>query len=177
MAQLKPGYLVHGLPGHPLHPPLTDATIGAYTFATIAAIASKAGLAEHGLATAWWLALVIALCTSALTVVTGLLDWLTITRWSELWKTATVHALTMVTATVFFVLAIVFGHGDYVDRHIAVGPFVLTLVGFLALTAGGWLGGAITYVHGMRVLSLVEEPAIRAAAPLPHDEKVEASQG
>jgi uncharacterized membrane protein len=176
MARMKPSYLVHGLPGHPLHPPLTGATIGAYTFATIAAIASKAGLAEHGLATAWWLALVVGLCTSAFTVVTGLLDWLTITRGSELWKTATAHALTMVTATVFFVLAIVFGHACYVDRHVTVGPFVLTLVGVLALTAGGWLGGAITYVHGMRVLSLVDEPALRAAAPLPHDEKADAAE-
>ena len=26
-----------GTPGHPLHPPLTDATIGIYTFATVAA--------------------------------------------------------------------------------------------------------------------------------------------
>jgi uncharacterized membrane protein len=172
---MKASYLLHGLPGHPLHPPLTDATIGAYTFATIAAIASKAGLAEHGLAAAWWLALVVGLCTSAFTVLTGLVDWLTITRGSELWKTATAHALTMATATVVFVLAIVFGHDSYVDRHLTIGPFLLTLVGFLALTAGGWLGGAITYVHGMRVLSLVDEPAVRAAAPLPHDEKVEAA--
>jgi hypothetical protein len=26
---MKLGYLVKGFPGHPLHPPLTDATIGA----------------------------------------------------------------------------------------------------------------------------------------------------
>src|SRR5438067_10919038 len=156
---MQPGYLLHGLPGHPLHPPLTDATIGAYTFATIAAIASKAGLAEHGLATGWWLALVVGLCTSAFTVLTGLVDWLTITRGSALWKTATAHALTMVTATVFFVLAIVFGHDSYVDRHLTIGPFLLTLVGFLALTAGGWLGGAITFVHGLPGLGLPDEPA------------------
>ena len=168
---MQPSYLLHGLPGHPLHPPLTDATIGAYTFAAVAAIASKAGLAEHGFAAAWWLALVVGLCTSALTVLSGVLDWLTITWGSELWKTATAHALTMVTATVFFVLAIVFGHDCYVDRHITVGPFVLTLVGFLALTAGGWLGGAITYVHGMRVLNLVDEPALKASAPIVTPEK------
>jgi len=29
---------------------------------------------------------------------------------------------------------------------------VLTLVGFLVLTAGGWLGGAVVFVHGTRVL-------------------------
>src|SRR5438094_1814779 len=130
---MQPGYLLHGLPGHPLHPPLTDATIGAYTFATVAAILSKAGVAEYGFAKAWWLALVIGLITSALTVTTGVIDWLMITWGSELWKTATIHALSMVTATVFFVLSIALGHGGYVDSHVTTTPFVLTLVGFVAL--------------------------------------------
>jgi hypothetical protein len=30
---------------------------------------------------------------------------------------------------------------------------------------GGWLGGTVVFVHGMRVLSLVDEPALRAATP------------
>jgi hypothetical protein len=87
------------------------------------------------------------------------------------------HALTMVTATVFFVLAIVFGHHGYANDEVTTGPLILTLVGFAALTAGGWLGGAITYVHGMRVLGLVDEPAARAVSPIPHAEKVEAAEG
>jgi uncharacterized membrane protein len=156
---------------------LTGATIGAYTFAAVAAVLSKLGLADHAFAKAWWLALVVALVISALTVLTGLLDWLTISRGTELWKTATLHALTMVTATVFFVLAMAFGHAGYAHGRVTTGPFVLTLLGLVALTAGGWLGGAITYVHGMRVLNLVDEPATRAAAPLPHREKVEAAEG
>jgi uncharacterized membrane protein len=176
MARLKPSYFLRGLPGHPLHPPLTDATIGAYTAATVAAVLSKVGVAEHGLAATWWLALVIGLVTSGLTVTTGVLDWLTITWGSELWKTATTHALAMVTATLFFVLAIVFGHGGYTRGDVTTGSLVLTLVGFAALTAGGWLGGAITYVHGMRVLNLPTESALRAASPIPHDEKVDAAE-
>jgi uncharacterized membrane protein len=164
MAEMKPSYLFRGLPGHPLHPPLTDATIGAYTFATIAAIVSKAGLAEHGFATAWWLALVIGLIISASAVLSGVLDWLTITWGSELWTTATTHALAMVTATVFFVV-IIFGHGGYLHGHVPSGSLILTVIAFVALTTGGWLGGAITYVHGMRALSLPEEPAVRAASP------------
>jgi uncharacterized membrane protein len=174
---MKLTYLLRGLPGHPLHPPLTDATIGAYTFAAVAAIASKAGLAAHAFAQAWWLALVVALCSSVLTVAAGLLDYLTITWGSELWKTVTVHALVMVTATVLFVLAIVFGHHGYVHRFVPGGPFALTIAGFAVLTVGGWLGGAITYVHGMRVLSLGDEPVERAAAPVAHDEKVKAANG
>jgi hypothetical protein len=59
---------------------------------------------------------------------------------------------------------------------VTTGAFILTLVGFVTLTVGGWLGGAITFVHGMRVLSLVDEPAAKAAAPVPTDEKVEAAE-
>jgi hypothetical protein len=57
---------------------------------------------------------------------------------------------------------------------VRAGPYILTLIGFASMTLGGWLGGAIVYVHGMRVLNLVSEPAGRAAAPVPHPEKQQA---
>jgi uncharacterized membrane protein len=175
MARLKASHLAHGLPGHPIHPPLTGMTIGTYTFAAIAAIVSKAGLSSHAFATAWWLALVVGLIGSALTVATGFVDWLTITWWTPLWKTTTLHALAMATASVFFGIALGIGHSGYADGRVSTAGLVLTLVGFGALTTGGWIGGAVTYVHGMRVLGLPEEPAQRAIAPVPHDEKVEAA--
>ncbi len=165
---------LRGTPGHPSHPPLTDVTIGAYSFATLAAILSKAGVAEHGFATAWWLALVVGACSSVLTVATGFLDWLKISSGTPLWRTATIHALTNAAASVFFVLAIVSGHDDYVAARLTTGPLVLTVVGFALLFAGGTMGGAITYVHGMRVLNLVDEPTARAIVPAPHEEKEKA---
>src|SRR3954452_25535582 len=103
---------LRGFPGHPSHPPLTDATIGAYTFAAEAAVLSKIGVAEHGLAQAWWLALLVGAISSSLTVLTGALDWLQISRGPPLWRTATTHAVVMATATVFFVLAVVVGHDE-----------------------------------------------------------------
>ena len=66
--------------------------------------------------------------------------------------------IAMVTATVFFALAALFGHDGSRPETSTAGGFVLTLIGFAVLTLGGWLGGAIVYVHGMRVLNLVEEP-------------------
>lgn len=171
---MRPSYLIHGLPGHPLHPPLTDATIGAYTLATIAAFAQVVGITEHAGATAWWLGLVVGLITSALTVSAGLADWLSIRWGTPLKRVANAHALVMVAATIFFVVAIVVGHRHYEHGLVGTWPFVLTLIGFATLTAGGWLGGALTYVHGMRVLSLVDEPALRSAAPLATPEKREA---
>ena len=166
---------LRGFPGHPSHPPLTDATIGAYTFATVAAILSKLGIAEHGFAQAWWLALIVGAATSLLTISTGFLDWLQISRDTPLWRTATLHAVANATGSVFFVLAIIFGHDEYSAQAVGTGGLVLTILGFLFLTVGGTLGGSITYVHGMRVLNLVDEPTRRAAIPGRHEEKERAA--
>jgi len=167
-------FLLKGLPGHPLHPPLTDATIGIYTFATAAAVLSRLGVSDHNMATAWWLALVTGLVVSAPTALAGFVDWLDISTGTPLWRTATIHLSVMLTATIVFAITAGAGHADYVDGAIGGASLILTLVGFGLLTIGGWLGGAIVFVHGMRVLSLVDEPAAQAVSPMPHPEKEEA---
>ena len=173
---MKLGYLVKGTPGHPSHPPLTDATVGMYVLAAGLAVLSRLGVSEQNTATGWWLALVGALVVTAPTALAGLFDWLEITVGSPIWRTATLHLSSMVTATVFFLIAALVGHDDYVDRAIGNEALILTLVGAAFLSLGGWLGGSIVYVHGMRVLSLVDEPARRAADPRPLPEKEEAAE-
>ncbi len=170
---MKLSYLVKGFPGHPLHPPLTGATIGLYTGATAFAVFSRLGVSEENLATAWWLALIAGLIVTGPTALTGLVDWLAISRGTSLWRTATLHLASMVTATVFFLIAAIVGHGDYVDRTVGGTALVLTLIGYVLLALGGWLGGAIVFTHGMRVLKLVEEPTRRAVTP-GHPEKEQA---
>jgi uncharacterized membrane protein len=173
---MKLSYLIKGLPGHPLHPPLTDATIGLYTGAAAFGVLGALGVSEGNLAKAWWLALVAGLIVTVPTALTGLVEWLSLSWGTPLWRTATFHLFAMVTATVIFLLAAIFGHGGYVDGEVAGGALVLTLVGFASLTLGGWLGGTIVFVHGMRVLNLVEEPAVRAAAPIVTPEKEKAAR-
>lgn len=161
---MKLSYLWHGLPGHPIHPPLTDATIGIYTFATVAALAEVFGITGNTGAYGWWIALIAGLIFTVPTALTGLADWLTIPRGTELWKTATFHLSAMVTATVWFALAAIFGHDEYTQGNVGSGAFALTLIGFGFLSLGGWLGGAIVFVHGMRV------EAARASQEVPrHD--------
>src|SRR5919202_6981342 len=104
------GRLVRGLPGHPIHPPLTDATIGAYTVALALALADVTGAVEKNGARGWWLALIVGLIVSAPTAVTGFADWISITWGTPLWRTATAHMISMVTATVLFGLAAIVGH-------------------------------------------------------------------
>ena len=163
--------LYRGTPGHPLHPPLTDATIGAYTFATVAAVMDVLGITESAAANGWWLALIVGLVVSAGAALTGLVDWLAITRGTPLFRTATAHMIAMLTATVFFALAAILGHARYDEGVVETAPLLLNLIGFGLLTLGGWLGGTLVFNYGMRVLNLVEEPASRATSPIPHREE------
>ncbi|MBA2298969.1 MAG: DUF2231 domain-containing protein [Actinobacteria bacterium] len=173
---MKLDYLIRGTPGHPVHPPLTDATIGVYTFATIAAVLSKLGIAEESAAKGWALALVVGLVLSAPTSLTGLIDWAKIASGTPLKRTATSHLVAMVGATVFFLITALVGYGDGMDGNVGSGALILNLVAFGSLTLGGWLGGAIVFTYGMRVLDLVEEPAHRAVSPIPHREEEEAER-
>jgi uncharacterized membrane protein len=168
---VKLEYLYRGTPGHPLHPPLTDATIGAYTFATAAALMDVVGITEGAAANGWWLALIVGLVVSAGAALTGLADWLMITRGTPLFRTATAHMLAMVAATALFAVAAITGHARYDEGVVEPTPFVFTLLGFGLLTLGGWLGGTVVFNYGMRVLNLVEEPASRATSPIPRREE------
>ena len=173
---MKLDYLWSGTPGHPVHPPLTDATIGIYTFAAVAAVLSALGVAEDAAAKGWALALVIGLVVSAPTAVTGLLDWLKLDSGTPLKRTATTHMIAMLAATTVFLITAVVGYSDGMDGVVGSGALILTLIAYGLLALGGWLGGAIVFVHGMRVLNLVEEPTHRAVSPVPHPEKESAER-
>ena len=149
--------LLRGLPGHPFHPPLTGATIGAYTFATAMAVLSKLGVSEHNTATAWWLA-------------AG--------HRARLHHSDGDHGLRRLALHRRRDAALAHrddpserdadGDGRVRDHRrsrarrlhdgsVGGGSLVLTLVGYVLLAAGGWLGGAIVFTHGMRVLKLVDD--------------------
>ena len=168
---MKLSYLWHGLPGHPIHPPLTDATIGIYTFATIAAFIDVVGITQSNGAYGWWIALVVGLIATVFTALTGFADWLTLEWGSEIWKTATTHMARWSARPFSSRSQPSSATPSYTHGDVSAGAFVLTLIGFGLLTLGGWLGGTIVFVYGMRVLSLVDEPASRAATPVPHAEK------
>lgn len=143
---------LRGLPGHPLHPPLTDATIGMFVLATGLAVIGAAGAIEEPAGKAMWLALIGGLIVAVPTAVTGLTDWLFIEWGSPRWRTATVHMAAMLTAVALFALAAWQQHAGYEDGRVTTAGLVLSVAGFVVLTVGGWFGGAVVFVHGMRVL-------------------------
>jgi uncharacterized membrane protein len=82
---------------------------------------------------------------------TGFADWVTIEWGSARWRTATIHLTAMVSAVVLFAAAAWLQWSGWRDGGVTTGGLVCTLAGVAALTTGGWFGGAMVFVHGMRV--------------------------
>ncbi len=143
--------LLHGPQGHPVHPPLTDATIGMFALATALAVLGAAGAIESKAGPACWLALIGGLIVAAPTAVTGFADWLELDWGTSRWRTATLHLTAMVAAVSLFAIAAWLQWPGYEDGTVTTAGLVFALAGFVALTAGGWLGGSLVFVHGLRV--------------------------
>ena len=153
--------LLHGLPGHPLHPPLTDATIGMLVLASALAVIGAVGWIEDAAGKGCWLALIGGLVVAVPTAATGFADWIRLEWGSARWRTASLHLTAMVTAVVLYAVAAWLQHDGFRDGEVTTGGLVFSLAGLVALTTGGWLGGAIVFVHGVRVLPAREDTTTR----------------
>jgi uncharacterized membrane protein len=157
--------LARGFPGHPSHPPFTDATTGALTLGVVLAILGWLGVAEEAAARASVLAIAVGLVLSVPTLVTGFLDYLAIPRGTARWRTASVHWLAMVFAVSVFLVAAAALQPGYDDGEVRATGAIAAVLAEALLLVGGWLGGAVVFVHGERVLALPDEPARAAAVP------------
>ena len=157
--------LLKGWPAKPSHPPLTDASIGAYTVGVAMLVLGALGVEEEQMAHGSLLAIGGGLALALPTALTGLLDWLDIPKGTPARTTATVHLLAMLTTTVVFALAFVAHLDGYDDGQIETLALILGLVAEGLLVAGGYLGGTLVFVYGVRVLKRPETPVRDALVP------------
>jgi uncharacterized membrane protein len=157
------GSLIKGWPGKPSHPPLTDASIGAYTVGVAMLVAGKLGLQTPQMAVGALIAISGGLLLALPTALTGLLDWLEIPSGTPTRTVATLHLVTMLTATVLFALTWLAQRPGYNDEEIRTLGLVLGVLAEGTLAAGGFLGGTIVFVYGKRVL---KRPDTRVADAL-----------
>lgn len=157
--------LLQGFPGKPSHPPLTDASIGTYTVAVVMLVAGAFGLEEEAMAHGALLALSFGLLLALPTAVTGLADWIRLPRQTPVRRVATVHLIAMVAATVLFAGAWLAQLDGYRDDRVETLAVVIGVAAMALLTAGGFLGGALAYVYGVRVLKHPDTPVVDALVP------------
>ena len=157
--------LVRGWPGKPSHPPLTDASIGAYTVGVAMLVAGAIGIETSQMAVGSLIAISGGLLLATPTAITGLIDWLEIPKRTPARTVATVHLITMVSATVLFALTWLAQRPGYDPGDVETLGLVLGLVAEATLAVGGYLGGTIVFVYGNRVLGRPQTRVADALVP------------
>jgi nitrite reductase/ring-hydroxylating ferredoxin subunit/uncharacterized membrane protein YtjA (UPF0391 family) len=124
--------------GHPLHAATTDIPIGALTITVVLDLLNQRSGAD--------VALVVGILFMVIAALTGAADY-TDTDGTALMR-ATVHSVLMVVALVLYLVSLALRTGDPADRTV---PVVLSIVAYLVLTAGAYVGGDVVYVLGNMV--------------------------
>jgi uncharacterized membrane protein len=157
--------LIRGFPGKPLHPPLTDVSIGAYTVGTAMLVLGALGIEEEQMAHGALLAISGGLIVALPTALTGLADWLQIDKGSPARSVATIHLFVMLAATALFAATWLAQLDGYKHDEVKALALILGVVAETVLAIGGNLGGANVFVYGIRVLKRGETPARQALDP------------
>ncbi len=132
--------------GHPLHGAATDLPIGLLAATVILDLLDQRAAAD--------IALVATIVTILLAAVTGLADYTTTDGTAR--TRATTHATVMTVGLVVLLVSLATRAGDPAGRTV---PVVLSIVGFLVITAGAFIGGDVVYVLG----NMVSRHAFRGA--------------
>jgi uncharacterized membrane protein len=164
--------LIKGWPGKPSHPPLTDASIGAYTVGAVMLLLGALGVEEEQMAHGALLAISGGLALAVPTALTGLLDWLDMPKGTPVKTVATIHLVTMVAATLAFAATWILHRSGYNSGQVEAQALMVGLIAEALLAAGGFVGGTIVFVYGHRVLKRPEAPPAQALRPgaLEHEE-------
>jgi uncharacterized membrane protein len=145
--------LLAGPEGHPFHPLLVPLPIGAFVSSLIFDILTRTradGL-PYLVDGAFWL-IGVGLIGALMAAVFGVLDFRTIQRGTPAFATARRHLMLNAVTVVLFAIGYAWRAGDHVELDkTRWGQLSLSAVAVAFLIAAIWLGGTLTYHHGMRV--------------------------
>jgi nitrite reductase/ring-hydroxylating ferredoxin subunit/uncharacterized membrane protein len=124
--------------GHPVHSATTDVPIGALAVTVVLDLANQRLAAD--------ISLVIGILAMLVSALVGAADY--VDTDGRALQRATIHSTLMVVALVVYLVSLLIRYGNPADRTV---PVVLSIVAFLILTAGAYVGGEIVYVFGNMV--------------------------
>jgi uncharacterized membrane protein len=145
--------LLAGPEGHPFHPLVVPLPIGAFVSSLIFDILTRTR--AHGLPYlvdgAFWL-IGTGLTGALVAAVFGVLDLRAIRRGTPAFTTARTHLMLNAATVVLFAIGYSWRAGDHLELDkTRWGQLALSAVAVAILIAAMWLGGKLTYHHGMRV--------------------------
>ena len=131
--------------GHPLHPALTDLTLGAWSTGLLMDVVGATGPADA--------AITVGVLNAVPTALAGAADWSDVS--GEPRRTGLVHAL-LNSAGLAFMLASLFARRTE-RRALGIG---LSTAGLFLSGMSGWLGGHLVFVMGTNVSRTAFEPEV-----------------
>jgi nitrite reductase/ring-hydroxylating ferredoxin subunit/uncharacterized membrane protein len=149
--------------GHPLHPVLTDLPIGFWTSAVVLDLVGGRGARPVADALVG-----VGVAAALPTAATGLADWSDLDKSGR--RSGVVHAAANVAATALYGLSFLARRRGHRASGVALG-----LVGAVAASAGGFLGGHLAYRRAAGVNRAADAPApadwtdIQTEGALSHD--------
>ncbi len=154
---------LRGWAGKPLHPPLTDVTVGAFVLVAAFDVISVLAGGDRSLGRDAYVAgtwtLVAGVLAAVPTALTGFWDWLHSTPpRTQAWRTVNAHMLLMVTTTIVAGVGIVVRLDRYDAEVVPLAAFVVSLVVAALVTLGGTIGGSLTYDYGFNVETAGDHP-------------------
>jgi nitrite reductase/ring-hydroxylating ferredoxin subunit/uncharacterized membrane protein len=132
--------------GHPVHAAITDIPIGALTVTVILDLANQRAAAD--------ISLVLGILAMLAAAVAGFADYTDTDGTARV--RASLHSTIMIVALVVYLVSLGQRAGNPPDRTV---PVVLSIVGYLLITAGAYVGGDVVYVLG----NMVSRHAFRGA--------------
>jgi uncharacterized membrane protein len=136
--------------GHPFHPILVTIPIGAWiasiVFDIIGFVVDDATSYEIGAQ----VLIAIGVIGALVAAIFGFLDYSVIPAGTVAKKTATIHMSLNLALVVLFVINFFVRVGSD-HSHVTIVGFVLSIIGVVALTISGYLGGKLAYRYGVRV--------------------------
>jgi uncharacterized membrane protein len=157
--------MMKGFAGKPAHAPLTDVGIGAYTAGVAMLVAGAAGFQQAAMSTASVISIGIGLIVAIPTIITGLVDLFGIPADVPARTLGWWHLTLMSSATGMFAGTFRLQLAGYSDGKIISSALILGVISWVLLLAGGYLGGALTFVYGVRVLKRPRAPMADALIP------------
>ena len=152
--------------GHPLHALLTDVPIGALTLVIVLDVLGQPVAAD--------VALLVGVLTMVAAAVAGFADYSTTDGRARV--RATVHSSLMIASLVVYVVSLAIRATGPTSRAV---PIVLSIIGYLILAGGAFVGGDVVYLPGQHGRSPRLAPVGRevAAARGRRDRRGQPGQG
>ena len=137
---------------HPLHPAVVSIPVGLWSMALVFDLLSRLGDGNVTYVRTSFACILVGLVGALAAVPTGVADWSGVKPEKTAWRTGLFHLSLNVTVALLFALNLGIRWGlAGGEREVGRGPLALSVIGVGMLWVSVYLGGRMTFEHGVSV--------------------------